>query len=214
MATSEQKRQKKLKKRKQKQNLAKKLSNTVSSKNPVTLYSKYPIHECLVPENLFDTGIGTIIISRRSQFGEIGIIAFVVDVFCLGVKNAMFTIADENKYETVIKPQMTQNHESDFENIHPSCVRSLIEGSVEYAQELGFSAHPDYRKYKAFFDDIDKSICPEKYTFGQNGKPFYINGPYETPQQSERIVNQLRKVCGVGNFEYMMGMEDISGKYD
>lgn len=70
MATSEQKRQKKLKKRKQKQNLAKKLSNTVSSKNPLALYSKYPIHECLVPENLFDTGIGTIIISRHSQFGE------------------------------------------------------------------------------------------------------------------------------------------------
>ncbi len=212
MAISERKRQKKLKKKKQKQNLAKKLSNTISSKNPVTLYSKFPIYECLVPENLFDVGIGTVIISRRSQFGEIGISAFVVDVFCLGVKNALFTIADENKYETIIKPQLTQDHEADFENIHPSCVRKLIEDSVKYAQDLGFSAHPDYKKYKAIFGDIDKSMCSENYAFGQDGKPIYISGPNETPQQAKRIVNHLIKVCGEGNFEYMLDIGDSLGE--
>lgn len=209
MATSEQKRQKKLKKIKQKQKRAKKNTAVFSNRNPVTSYSKYPIHECLVPENLFDLGIGNIIVSRRSPSGEIGISAFVVDVFCLGVKNVMFTIADENKYETVIKPGMGQHQGAEFENIHPSCVRKLIEGAVKYAQELGFSAHPDYKKYSPIFGDTDKSVCPEKYTFGQGGKPFYINGPNETPQQSERIIKQLQNVCGEGNFEFTLGMGDV-----
>ena len=209
MATTEQKRQKKLKKRKQKQKLTKKNTTVFSSKNPLTSYSKYPIHECLVPENLFDLGLGSIIVSRRSPSGEIGTSAFVVDVFCLGVKDALFTIADEKKYETVIKPGMGHSQEAVFENVHPSCVRKLIEGAVEYAQELGFSAYPDYKKYNAIFGDIDKSVCPEKYTFGQDGKPFYINGPNETPQQSERIIKQLQNVCGEGNFGFTLGIGDI-----
>ena len=67
----------------------------------------------------------------------------------------MFTIADENKYKTVIKPGMGQHQGAEFENIHPSCVRKLIEGVVKYAQELGFSAHPDYKKYSPIFGDTD-----------------------------------------------------------
>ncbi len=209
MPTSEQKRQKKLQKKKQKQNLARKKSISLSVKNPMILYSKYPIHECLIPENLFDLGIGTVLISRRSPTGEIAIAAFLLDVYCLGIKNAMFTIADENKYETIIKPQIIQDAGSDFEDIHPSCVRKLIEGGFKYAQDLGFSAHADYKKYKIMFDDIDKSTCPETYTFGKDGMPLYVNGPNETAEQSKRIVQQLENICGEGKFHYMLGMGDV-----
>lgn len=209
MATSEQKRQKKLKKKKQKLNLIRKNSSSLGTKNPVSLYSKYPIYECLIPENIFELGIGNVLISRRSPSGEIAVGAFIVDVYCLGVKNTLFTIVDENKYETVIKPQMSQNNECRFENTEPSCVRKLIEGSVKYAQDLGFSAHPDYKKHKIIFSDIDKLACSEKYTFGKEGKPRYINGPNETPKQSEKIIKQLGNVCGEGNFDYMLGMGDV-----
>jgi len=209
MATSEQKRQKKLQKKKKKQKLGQKLNNVFANKNPVSLYANYPIHECLVPDNLFESGIGQITISRRSPSGEIGISAFIVDVFCLGVKNALFTIADEHKYQTVIRPRLTESHDAEFENMHPTCARKVIEGAVEYAADLGFKAHPDYRKYKAIFGDIDKSACPVKYTFGKDGKPLYINGPNESTSQSERIISQLEKKCGAGNFEYMMGFGDI-----
>jgi len=209
MATSEQKRQKKLQKKKKKQKLGQKLNNILANRNPVSLYAKYPIHECLVPNNLFESGIGQITISRRSPSGELGICAFIVDVFCLGVKNALFTIADDQKYQTVIRPRLTESHEAEFENLHPACTRKLIEGAVAYAADLGFKAHPDYKKYKGIFGDIDRTVCPEKYTYGKDGKPCYINGPNETPSQSERIISQLEKKCGPGNFEYMMGIGDI-----
>lgn len=209
MATSEQKRQKKLQKKKQKQKLVKKLSNLLVNKNPVTLFSKYPIHECLVPNDLFDTGIGQITISRRSPSGDIGLSAFIVDVYCLGIKNALFTIADEHKYNTMINPRIMSSAETDFTNVHPSCARKIIEGSVQYARQFDFSPHPEYKKYSAIFGGIDKSVCPEKYTFGKDGKPFYINGPNETSAQSQQIINQLSKKCGEGNFDYMMDVGDI-----
>jgi len=209
MASREQKKQQKAQKRKQKQKLAKKLANTLSNKNPITAYVNYPIHECLVPDELFETGIGQITISRRSPNGDIGISSFIVDVYCLGIKNALFTIADQVKYDTIIKPRMASGIEGNFDNVHPSCIRKLVEGAAEYAQELGFQPHPDYKKYKAIFGDIDKSDCPEKYTFGKKGKPFYINGPNETSSQSQKIIKQLEKQCGAGNYDYMLGMGDI-----
>ena len=54
-----------------------------------------------------------------------------------------------------------------------------------------------------------KKVCPEKYTFGKDGKPFYINGPNETSVQSQQIINQLSKKCGEGNFDFMMDVGDI-----
>jgi len=57
--------------------------------------------------------------------------------------------------------------------------------------------------------EIDKTVCPEKYTFGKEGKPFYINGPNETSSQSQKIIKQLEKQCGAGNYDYMLGMGDI-----
>lgn len=33
------------------------------------------------------------------------------------------------------------------------------------------------------------------------GKPFYVNGPYEEPQQ---IISRLRETVGEGNFEYVI----------
>jgi hypothetical protein len=208
MATNEQKRQKKLQQKKKKQKLGKKLTNIFSNRSPVSSFASYPIHECLVPDNLFESGIGQITISRRSPSGEIGISAFIVDVYCLGVKNALFTIADDHKYQTEIRPSFTQSHGIEFENVHPTCARKIIEGAVDYAAELGFKAHTDYRKYKTIFGDIDKSACPVKYTFGKEGKPFYINGPNESQKQSEQIISQLEKKCGKGNYDYIMGLSD------
>src|SRR5215472_8450879 len=49
-----------------------------------------PIHECLVPDSLFDIGIGNVIVSRRMPNGLIGAAFFLVDVFCLSIKDAFY----------------------------------------------------------------------------------------------------------------------------
>ena len=49
-----------------------------------------PIHECLVPDSLFDIGIGNVIVSRKMPNGFIGAAFFLVDVFCLGIKDVFY----------------------------------------------------------------------------------------------------------------------------
>ncbi len=158
---------------------------------------------------MFEIGIGNILVSRRLPDGSIALSAFVVDVFCLGVKNAFFKLFSEFEYEHTIKAQLITSHDDQsFENIHPSCSRKLIEGAVRYAKDLGFTPHTDYKRAKGIFGDIDDSVCPVKYTYGQNGKPFFISGPNESTAQSKRIVDQLHKKCGEGNYTFVASLDD------
>jgi hypothetical protein len=212
MALSEKQRQKKLEKNKKKRQLMKKTGRTgFGARSTAASYDKYPLYECLVPSGLFETGLGTIIATRQPPSGEIALSAFVVDVFCLGVKNTFFKVVNKEVYHNAIMLRIVETHEGQhFENTHPSCVRKLIEGAVDYAGDLGFSPHPDYRNAKAIFGDIEAGACPVKYVFGKEGKPMYIRGPNESITQAKKIVDQLAKRCGAGNYHYLVALDDGS----
>ena len=168
------------------------------------------MYECLIPEELFEIGLGNVIVARKAPQGRIALSAFVVDVFCLGVKNTFFNVSNEDDYENDIKVRLIESHAGrDFDNIHPSCARKLIEGAVAYAEDLGFRPHSDYRNAKGIFGDIDPDVCPEKYIYGKDGKPFYIRGPNESPSNAKRIIQQLHKKCGEDGYHYMLEMDEM-----
>jgi hypothetical protein len=214
MAINAKQRQKKLEKKNKKRKLAKKsFTPGIPLREKAVNYAKFPIHECLVPSALFETGIGNIIVARRTQEGVIAASAFVVDVFCLGIKNALFNISSEFKYENTMKPKLIGLHQDKpFEKVHPTCARKLIEGAVFYAKEMGFSPHRDYKDVKSIFGNIEGSACPVKYIYGSDGKPFYIRGPNESTSQANRIVDQLHKKCGDGNYNYLFMIDENMGE--
>ena len=208
MALSEKKKQKKLAKKKQKRKIRVKenVSNQLQM-DKARNYAQFPIHECLMPSNLFESGLGNVLVTRRTPEGDIAVSAFIVDVFCLGIKNTLFKVVSEYEYEHTMKPQITESHSgNEFEKIHQTCARKLIEGAVMYAKELGFESHPDYKNTQHIFGDIDLSFCPVKYIYGKNGKPFYIRGPYETENEAKKIINKLNNKCSEGGFDYMVMM--------
>jgi len=43
------------------------------------------------------------VVTRRIPNGDIAMSAFVIDVFCLGVKDAMFMVLPESEYEHKLK---------------------------------------------------------------------------------------------------------------
>ena len=47
-----------------------------------------------------------------------------------------------------------------------------------------------------------------KFTYGQDGRPYYIRGPNESTVQAKKIVNQLDKRCGEGNFDFLVMLDD------
>lgn len=203
-------RQKRIENKNKKRKLAKRsLGASFLARDNASGYSGFPIHECFVPSTLFETGIGYVIVTRRTPNGIIATSVFVVDVYCLGVKNALFNVSSEMEYENTIKPRLMESgEEQQFENIHPACARNLVEGAVLYAKELGFPPHSDYKYAKGIFGDLDINSCPVKYSYGKNDKPFYIRGPNESIVQAKQIINQLNKTCGEGNYDYLVMLDE------
>lgn len=206
MANNAKNKQKKLAKQKKKRMAKKKAFNaTKTLSNKPLAYTQFPIHECLVPDGLFADGIATVLISRRIPNGSIALSAFVIDPYCLGVKNAMFRVLSKNSYENELKLSLFQSHEGQtFENVDPSCVKKIINGALAYANALGFSPHKDYYNAIKLFGNIESETCPTTYHYGKDGKPFYVNGPHESPVQIQKIVRQLDKKCGAGNYNHLL----------
>jgi hypothetical protein len=165
-------------------------------------------HEALWPTDLFEKGIGWVIVARSKPAGqrvEAGL--FLVDVGCLGVKFAAYENCDRPDYLQRIRG----HYESEFPMapVEPACARKFVEQATEYARNLGFAPHPDYKQAARVFGGLNAGECAQNFVFGREGKPFYFQGPRETEHQARRIVSQLEQRCGAGNFDYVMALGDF-----
>jgi hypothetical protein len=145
--------------------------------------------------------------ARRTPSGDIAMSAFVLDVFCLGVKDAMFMVMPEYEYEQKIKQRMIGTGDRTFEKLHQASAKKLLDGVISFAKELGFTPHPDYKNAYDIFGDIEASVSPVKYTYGRKGRPFYINGPYESQSDIQRIIKTLTKSCGEDGFDMLYRLD-------
>lgn len=167
----------------------------------IALAANAPIHESLVPANLFEQGIGNLVFSRSLPDGRMALAAFLLDVFCLGVKNAFLAIVARDEYA---KRLSSWPAAETLQPMHPACFRKLVEGGVAYAHELGFNPHVDYAVARQIFGDVQGAACSTRFEYGHAGKPFYISGPHETATQVRTIVEQLQRRLGPGNFDYLV----------
>jgi len=174
----------------------------VSRGRQAMLAAGAPIHECLVAESLFDIGIGNVIVSRKMPNGFIGAVFFLVDVFCLGIKDAFYDVLSPAEYDHRLSGLQ---HET-FRALHPTCARKLVEGAEAYARALGFNPHADYQRARQIFGDLDATACPTHYVFGKDGQPFFMSGPYDTPARCRSIIDTLTRRCGPEGFHYTVAI--------
>lgn len=174
--------------------------------------ARQPTQEALWPADLFTQGIGWVIVARFKSGGrrvEAGI--FLIDVFCLGAKLAVYESCGLEDYRQRIRDHYRSKLPMVL--VDPRCARKLVELAARYARGLGFAPHADYKQAARVFGGLRAEHCAQQFTFGQEGKPFYRRGPRETEEQALCIVRHLEQRCGPGNFHYevMLGeTEDIN----
>ncbi len=163
-----------------------------------------PIHHCLVGADIFRRGMGTVVFSRRLANGRIAAAFFLVDTFCLGVKDAFLVFMPKSEFE--IKT-LEMDRTAAWSSKTPAFARKLVEDAVAYASALGLSPHPDYDVSKTLFGNTDVSECREVFVFGQNGKPHFIAGPNDSPAKCQRIMDTLHDRVGPDGFHYTVPVD-------
>jgi hypothetical protein len=99
-------------------------------------------HEAWRSADLFDSGYGSLLVSRFKGDGRVEAGFFLLDVFCLGVKDASF-----HHFSSVVDYQegLVDRLFPDGNPVRmtPEAARKLTEGAISYAKGLGFSPAAD-----------------------------------------------------------------------
>jgi hypothetical protein len=199
---------------KQKAKRAEKRSNLMrrTSNDPILRLQrvdKWPVVKCLAAAELWEGGIGDLAIARQESEGQLVFGFFLVDVYCLGVKNAMWRAGTLGEFEELIS-HIEQNET--MRPISPACLVKVVRGAVEYAQSFDFAPHADYRHASMLLEGIDPATCPQEFTFGHEGRPLYIQGPHESPAEVMAIMDRVQLAGG----HYTLaipgaGLEELAG---
>lgn len=154
---------------------------------------KWPIIQAMVSSELWDQGLGHLVLAREEPDGGTVLATFLVDVYCLGVKDAFWRAGTREDLREILQQlERTQP----LSPIDPACLVKIVQGAVEYARSLGFTPHPDFRHASLLLAGIDPSECREEFEYGKNGKPMYIQGPHETPAQIRAILERTKEAGG------------------
>jgi yecA family protein len=157
-------------------------------------------YEAFIEKSWRESGIAQLLVARIRDDGRADIGFFLVDLWCLGIKDA-FLVDDGS--EAHFREILTDRLPEDFrERLHPACAKKMIEGALAYAESFGFAPHRDYRKARRALSGLDAAACPETFTFGRDGKPCFVEGPHDTPERTERVLAILEARCGPDGFGY------------
>ncbi len=111
MAADPRKRQKKLAKRSAKRKAKHhEMARTKSAGLPerMAAAAAYPIVDCLATTDLAGEGMGWVLLSRELPDGGVALAIFLIDRYCLGVKDAIARIVSRYEYSNEILHKMRQ----------------------------------------------------------------------------------------------------------
>jgi hypothetical protein len=164
--------------------------------------STWPALHCWIGNSITQQGIGWVVFARAMSNGPVAVASFLVDSYCLGVKDVFAEILPRSAYDDKYMRKMTTDMPS--RSVAPAEARKLLEEAVAYAREIGFSPHADYPRAMTIFGDINAADSDAQFQFGKDGKPFFISGPNDSPERCKQIVAILSKTCGPGLFDYLV----------
>lgn len=165
----------------------------------------YPIADCWVQRGWEQSRLAVVVVTRQQPNGQLAFGSYLVDVYCLGVKDALCN-ADipPGEFQREFLPQIYRAAGQPLK-ISPDLAHEIIYGSIDYARQFGFRPHRDFAQAQLILDRADVHPLTGQVQFGKNGKPFFVAGPYDNV---EAVLRQLRRTAGEGNYDYLLPIDD------
>lgn len=170
----------------------------------ITKARHLPFYESFINSDWQDTGLATMLISRKMPSGNLIAGIYLVDVFCLGMKDAHyhFNLNKEN-YEDLLNKYTDSQSGIQPENINH--LHNILYGAIDYAETFGFLPHKDFSIAEYILDPDLITDGIDEIEFGKDGKPFFIAGSYDN---YNLIISTLVKKVGEGNFDFLLPGEE------
>ena len=153
-----------------------------------------------------ESGMHQVIIQRQKKNGDIVYGLYLLDLWCLGLKDTMYKISSKWEFDEMYNQFSS---EIELKEIDPMYAFNLIYGALEFGEDNGFKPPKDFSITEYILPHVE-SVEYMEIEFGVNGKPLYKLGPYDEPI---KIFKTLEKTLGKGNFDYDLATdfyEDMS----
>jgi SEC-C motif len=164
----------------------------------------YPIEACYLNADWKERGLARIVVTRSQENGKAMLGVFLVDIFCLGVKDAFCNEGlSRRQIEDELLPRFYQNEMPTRVGIN--FAKEIICGAVEYAKSVGFEPHPDFELSRHVLGTEEFSTTRSLKFGGPEGKPLYIAG---ADDDAATVLQKLRKRLGENGFEFITPEDD------
>lgn len=178
-----------------------------------------PIYECLVsacfPDDRFlavgqqrpeqsDSideieGLTIVVVARKSRPGKLMVCTYLVDYYCLGIKNVIGPRQILESEYPKFKEKCFQVFDNHSKMITIEQAQAIVLSSLAYANSLELSPHFDFTEaatsHLGRWDEKLSIWCGDS-----NGKPCFIPGPSDFPG---KIIAILDRSVGDGNYRYI-----------
>jgi hypothetical protein len=161
----------------------------------------FPVLECWINANWQEDSLGLvqILLARQQPDGNICYGVYLVDKFCLGLKSTFANAGfSRTRYLNEVRNKIFRQMEP--QECPIELASQMVYASIDYAAQFGFEPDKDFALSQYVLPPRGELEEPYQLTFGKDGKPFFVAGPYDN---SARILKQLEKTAGPGNYHYL-----------
>jgi hypothetical protein len=173
-----------------------------------------PISECYVNNEWDDSKMANVVVVRSHSNGNKTLGMYLVDLFCLGVKDSTFRFNQSMlEYEEFI----SEISDAAFTKIDYELAHNIIYAGIEFAETFGIYPCKEFQEVTRYIleEDTD-AIDVIEIECGYDDKPMIIVGPHNKIQMQKTIAH-LEKKVGKDGFivkEVLDEMDDDDSEYD
>jgi hypothetical protein len=173
------------------------------SRHQIQAAAAWPVSEVLLSQgwNAIPGALAQIAVAREAPDGRVAVGSFLVDLGCLGVKNAMAVIfGDFDEYDRALRRTMMSTEPLMQADLN--LVAKIVRDAIAYAADLGFMPHTDYQMAAPILAGADPDACPVEIPLGgPDNMPVYVAGPNDNVQV---ILTRLERRLGPDGFEVVL----------
>ena len=160
-----------------------------------------PIAACSLTAGIEGLGLGTLVVARKLPLGRYGVAVFLLDLWCLGVKDAFFRVEDSEEFDS-----LDERLDGVSEPIEPARARRLLHDALAFGAANGFPAPGELAQMERLLSDIEPA--GEPFKFGDPTRPHYVVGLDDSQRDIEFVTAKLAEKFGPNGFDVTYPLDD------